>query len=1820
MQTGEMPSWNTIVAEGNPAQSADNLDLKAYTVNWTEQPLNESTVGYTGSTTQISDATFEYGFSGGQTTTAESRGSITATSANIKSLTLQSLTYTSMTVGGFPIYLEGENILIGSGVTVEAGKTLDLYNAEGQTGTLTISTNLISGEIPALKADHIAMHNVKALTLFANGSALKSSDGSDNCTSVTYYDGDTVMPYGQGWRQDNGASSATAVTEESLALSNTGKYVKFYVATTDAKATPAALSYDKGTGAGTISTVLTAPAVNGKIHGFMPNGEAGIVELIDGNTKTRLELTKDYDWNVETHELSLLKSLLNGLERGSYTLRVYFYDDNPADATTYSLDIPLTITHAQVASGDLTLTPSGNDLKLGRGKTMTFRATPTGTTPAAYVWTVNEEEVQADATGSAYTLTVSESETLGRQLLVTVTSYADTAKLIQLGTASATVTVTPSATDIAISCKGETPSGDGNYILYHNTGSGTAKTWDFDAVVSLDNRDTSDKEVTWGLWGAVMRTTQVDPKTGVLTIAPNETGTGGILKLTAYYTNADRSITSKEVTIRLSTDAFVSYVAGASAKGQIVGAVYGVSQTAVAAGGQWIPANNQVVVTAAPAEGCAVKTWYVNGVSVRDDAAYTVDAECHTLTFTTESMKQYAITADFTNEDSYTVTYSAGANGSLSATSGGTALLSGGTVVKGEDVVFTAKPAADFRVDHWTVDGKVYKTASGETYTEETLTLTALDADRTVTVTFVGKEITIAFLAAPTGGAAPKGSLTLLVNGQKVAVEPKKNTDNSLSYTATVHAMDDVVILASPASGHLVDRWSAKDGSGYQDIADSSGKVTYAVEDIRSGFDVKVGFVAIPKRTVTVNANSYENGTGVVKNGAVTVPMSGQERFEVTQHDTLTLLAVPDTGCYLYQWRVSDGAEYTQDGNVLTLLDVTGDVTVDADFRRDVYEVTLETEGNGSLTGHYELAIEESYTGALAEGTTEVKGDAKIDFTISPNSGWILSSLTVNGETVTAQWDENAQAYHYTIPSLTENVTVKATFTEAPLRHDVTAPESFADEGGTTSGTVAITHVPDGISGDADNGDSTVEIAQGGAAVMTFCAEDGYIVDGMKLQNAVGTVLEEKNSRADCNISLSLEGYAVQISNVDQPLDFSEMESPFVKMEASMFNVGYSATGNGTLQVLAGDIQVLPGAQLPEGTELTIRAVPNEHCKVTSLTNGGTDLDSEKSGGTWTADLTVDSNVDLTAAFAVAEHKVTVNVLGTGGGTVTINDTDYWSGTYYLEAGALLDIQAEANGNSTLSQKIISGGAPVSGVDEDGGIKYLLNSDMQITVAFEAKTCVVTYNDPTNGTLTVLDGSGEKVVSDQSVPVGTTLIVLTVPDAHYQLDTLTAGGTPVTGNSYLVNAAKNNEIVCRFAVAEVPVTWTAEHGTVRVALPDGTLVSNGQYVAVGSDLRITATPSTDYSLKSLDVPDAVQNGDRYTVGSQPVAIKATFEYTGNTPAGPVGPVGPVGPSGGGGGGGLVSDSEYAVVIASAGNGKVRVVANGKEIASGDMVKLGTKLTITAEPSGGDALRELKVNGVAFASGGTYEVYANTEITAVFGEAGKGYPYYLDENGNRVFLGFSYDRNGDGTWTADEYIAPAGKSILFAENHRTFQDVTGHWAKPYIDFVTDREIFVGVADTLFDPDGDVTRAMFVTVVGRLYERSYGPLTTDGTHAFDDCDYAAYYGKYVDWAAKNGVVEGYGDRKFGPNDKITREQMATMLQRFAVLLDVMPKDVDTVLEYTDRDSIAAWARSGALYCQTEGLIQGVGEGRFAPQELATRAQMATIMHNFIKVVLR
>lgn len=144
-------------------------------------------------------------------------------------------------------------------------------------------------------------------------------------------------------------------------------------------------------------------------------------------------------------------------------------------------------------------------------------------------------------------------------------------------------------------------------------------------------------------------------------------------------------------------------------------------------------------------------------------------------------------------------------------------------------------------------------------------------------------------------------------------------------------------------------------------------------------------------------------------------------------------------------------------------------------------------------------------------------------------------------------------------------------------------------------------------------------------------------------------------------------------------------------------------------------------------------------------------------------------------------------------------------------------------------------------------------------------------------------------------------------------------------------------------------------------------------------------------------------------------------------------------------------------------------------------------------------------------------------------------------------------------------------------------------------------------------------MFATVIGRLYERSFNEITDSGEHAFTDCDYDAYYSKYVDWAAENNILTGIGDSRFAPEREITREQMAAILHRFADFLGVLPDNMDVAPAYPDAETISGYAQSAALYCQTTGIIAGRDGGLFAPRETATRAEVAAIMERFVESVL-
>ena len=239
-------------------------------------------------------------------------------------------------------------------------------------------------------------------------------------------------------------------------------------------------------------------------------------------------------------------------------------------------------------------------------------------------------------------------------------------------------------------------------------------------------------------------------------------------------------------------------------------------------------------------------------------------------------------------------------------------------------------------------------------------------------------------------------------------------------------------------------------------------------------------------------------------------------------------------------------------------------------------------------------------------------------------------------------------------------------------------------------------------------------------------------------------------------------------------------------------------------------------------------------------------------------------------------------------------------------------------------------------------------------------------------------------------------------------------------------------------------------------------------------------------------------------------------------------------------------------------------------------------------------------------GGGHTVAAELEP-----EAAVTLPYYI-ANGKEIMIGFASD--ADGTM---KYIAPAGVTVLFRENPKDFSDIAGHWAKSSIDFVTERELFLGTGDDEFTPQSGMTRAMFATVIGRLYERSYGELPKKDASSFADVDSDAYYRIYVDWASENNIITGIGGGLFKPDQEITRQEMAAILYRFAEFLHALPEDSEKVdLKYPDAVEISSWATEAAGYCQQTGIITGRSGGNFVPQGMATRAEVAAILQRFIE----
>ncbi len=174
----------------------------------------------------------------------------------------------------------------------------------------------------------------------------------------------------------------------------------------------------------------------------------------------------------------------------------------------------------------------------------------------------------------------------------------------------------------------------------------------------------------------------------------------------------------------------------------------------------------------------------------------------------------------------------------------------------------------------------------------------------------------------------------------------------------------------------------------------------------------------------------------------------------------------------------------------------------------------------------------------------------------------------------------------------------------------------------------------------------------------------------------------------------------------------------------------------------------------------------------------------------------------------------------------------------------------------------------------------------------------------------------------------------------------------------------------------------------------------------------------------------------------------------------------------------------------------------------------------------------------------------------------------------------------------------------------FSDVSASkWYKTYLDYAITHGIMQGTND-LMTPDANMTRAQFVQVLANLagVDTSNRQVETE----FSDVAEGKWYAPAVKWASEAGIVAGVGDGLFDPNANINREQMCTMLVRYLTQYEgIVLKQTEAKVNFSDAAKISSWAKESVDLCQRAGLVSGVTTTTFAPQNLATRAQVATIM---------
>ena len=439
-----------------------------------------------------------------------------------------------------------------------------------------------------------------------------------------------------------------------------------------------------------------------------------------------------------------------------------------------------------------------------------------------------------------------------------------------------------------------------------------------------------------------------------------------------------------------------------------------------------------------------------------------------------------------------------------------------------------------------------------------------------------------------------------------------------------------------------------------------------------------------------------------------------------------------------------------------------------------------------------------------------------------------------------------------------------------------------------------------------------------------------------------------------------------------------------------------------------------------------------------------------------------------------------------------------------------------------------------------------------------------------------------------------------------------------------LNSVGNDKKELSITITNAP---TAEHTITVTTAGGGTASASSTSATAGTEITLTATPNTGYHFKEWQVESLaglVITNNKFTMPDGNVDVKAIFEK--DAPPAPTEFI--VTFDGNGGtpsvGSMTTTDRKLTSLPSASRSGSYSFYGWYTEKSGGTKITTDTVFHANATVyahwtytggGGGGYNPPVTYYTLRFETGGGSDIPSVQGTYNTYIDLTKYVPTWR----GHAFIGWYSERSltnkVSGVYLTKDMTVYAGWRV--DENPGTdvnpFTDISEKdWFYGDVMFVYENGLMLGTSKTLFSPHGTVMRGMMATILWRME----GSPVPKGKNSFTDVEAGKWYADAITWTAENGIFAGYGKDKFGPDDPITREQLAAIFYRYADYkgYDLTVKgDLD---KFKDADKITDYAKTAMQWAVGSGLVKGKSGNLLDPQGTATRAEIAAMLHRFIE----